>query len=54
MITKFGTEPPGCYSGKMLSAKASKIITIWFLTLQPDIFRIICNLPKWAQEKLWI
>ena len=27
---------PGCYTGKMLFADASKIIRNWFLTLQPD------------------
>ena len=41
---------PGCYVGKMLFANTSKIIRNWFLTLQPDIFKIICNLPKWAKE----
>ena len=49
MVTKFCT--PGCYTGKMLFANASKIIRNWFLTLQLDIFKIICNLPKWAQER---
>ena len=34
MVTKFCT--PGCYTGKMLFANASKIIRNWFLTLQPD------------------
>ena len=28
---------PGCYTGKMLFAKASKIIRNWFLTLESDI-----------------
>ena len=51
MVTKFCTLHPGYYTGKMLFANASKIITNWFLTLQPDIFKIICNLPKRAQEK---
>ena len=41
----------GCYMGKIFFANASKIIRNWFLTLQPDIFQIICNLPKWAQER---
>ena len=41
---------PGCYTGKMLFANASKIIRNWFLTLQPDIFKIICNIPKWHQK----
>ena len=48
--TKFCT--PGCYIGKMLFAvrnNASKIIRNWFFTLQPDIFTIIYNLPKWAK-----
>ena len=27
---------PGCHTGKMLFANASKIIRNWFLTLQPD------------------
>ena len=51
MGTKFGTPPPGYYKGKMFFANASKITTNWFLTLQPDIFKIIRNLPKWAQER---
>ena len=38
----------------MLFANASKIITKWFLTRQPDILKNICNLPKWAQEMTWI
>ena len=36
MVTKFCTPPAGCYTGKMF-ANVSKIITNWFLTLQPDI-----------------
>ena len=36
----------GCYTGKTLFTNVSKIIRNWFLTLQPDIFKIICNLPK--------
>ena len=51
MVTELCTPPPGCYIGKMLFANALKIIKNWFLTLQPDIFRIICNLLKWAQER---
>ena len=39
---------------KILLANARKIIRNWFLTLQPDIFKIICNLLKWAQERAWI
>ena len=35
----------------MLFANALKIIRNWFLTLQPDIFKIICKLPKWAQKR---
>ena len=50
MVIKFCTPPLGCYTEKMLSDNASKIIANWFLTLQPDIFKIICNLPNWAQE----
>ena len=38
----------------MLFVNASKIKTNWFLTLEPDIFKIICNLPKWAQERAWM
>ena len=38
----------------MLFATASKIIGNWFLTFQPDIFKIICNLPNWAQERAWM
>ena len=34
---------PGCYTEKMLFAKASKIIRNWFLTFQTDIFKIICS-----------
>ena len=49
-FTIFYIPLPGCYTGKMLFANASKIITNWFLTLQPDIFEIICNLQKCAQE----
>ena len=45
---------PCCYIVKMLFAHASKIIRNWFLTFQPDIFQIICNLPKWAQERAWM
>ena len=44
MVTKFNTPTPGCYTGKMF-ANVSKIIASWFLTLQPDIFKIIFNLP---------
>ena len=29
-------------------ANVSKIERNWFLTLQPNIFKIIYNLPKWA------
>ena len=36
---------PGCYTGKMF-ANVSKIITNLFLTLQPDISKIICDLPN--------
>ena len=54
MIAKFCTPPPGCYTGKMLFANASKITTNWFLTLQPDISKIICNLSKWAEERTWM
>ena len=50
MVTNFCTPPPGCYTGKMLFAIASKIIKNWFLTLQPDVFNIICNLPKWPKR----
>ena len=54
MVTKFCTLHPGYYTGKMLFANASKIITNWFLTLQPDIFKIIRNLPMWAQKRAWM
>ena len=50
MVKEFCTPPPGYRTGKMLFANASKIIANWFLTLQPDIFKIISNLSKWAQE----
>ena len=35
---------------RMLFAKTS-IIRNWFLALQPNAFKIICNLPKWVQER---
>ena len=35
---------------RMLFAKTS-IIRNWFLTLQPNVFKTICNLPKWVQER---
>ena len=54
MFTKFCTQPPGCYTGEILFANASKVMTNWFLTLQPNILKIICNLPKWAQERAWM
>ena len=54
MVTKFCTLHPGYYTGKILFANASKIITNWFLTLQPDIFKIIRDLPKWAQDRTWM
>ena len=41
------------YTGKMLFANASKIIRNWFLALQPDIFKIICNLLNGPQERAW-
>ena len=50
MVIKFCTAPLGWYTEKMLSDNASEIIANWFLTLQPDIFKIIFNLPNWAQE----
>ena len=40
MVKKFCSPTPGCYTGKMLFANASKFIN-WFLTLQPDTFKII-------------
>ena len=54
MVTKFCNPHTNCYIGKILFAKASKIITNWLLTLQLDIFNIIGNLPKWAQENAWM
>ena len=47
-VTKFCT--PSFHTGKMLFADASKIMRNWFFVLQPDIFLIVCNLPKRAQE----
>ena len=41
---------PGCYTGKLLFALVSRIINS-FLTEQPDILKIICNLSKWVQER---
>ena len=35
---------------RMLFPKTS-IIRNWFLTLQPNVFKTICNLPKWVQER---
>ena len=34
-------------------ANVSEIKGNWFLTLHPDIFKIIYNLPKWAQQGVW-
>ena len=52
MDVKFSAPPPGCYTGKMLFASRSKIIANWFLTLQLFLgTSIICNFPKWAQER---
>ena len=42
---------PGCYTGKMMFANASKIIRSWFLTLQLDVFKIVCNLTKVGTRK---
>ena len=42
---------PGWYARKMLFANLPKNIINWFLTLQPDIFYIIANLSKRAQER---
>ena len=52
MVTKICT-PPQVATQKMFFANASKMIRNWFLTFEPDLFKIICNLPKWAQEKIW-
>ena len=54
MVAKLCTPPRDCYTGKMLFANVSKIITNWFLTLQPDIFKTISSLPQWAQERTWL
>ena len=54
MVTKCCKPHTSCYIVKILFAKASKIITNWLLTLQPDILKIIGNLPKWAQERAWM
>ena len=54
-LQNFVSHPKGkCYTGKMLFANASKIIRNWFVTVQPNIFKIIFNLPKWAQERVWM
>ena len=53
MIKKFCTPYPGCYTGEMLFANASKFITNWFLRLQLDIFKVICNLSRNVQERAW-
>ena len=53
MVAKFCTTHPDCCTGKTLFANVSKIKTNWFLPLQRDISKIICNLPKWAQERAW-
>ena len=53
MVTKFCNPSLVCYTGKMF-VNMSKIRTNCFLTLQSDIFKIICDLPKWAQESEWM
>ena len=53
MVTKFCTPTPGCYTGKMF-VNVSKIRTNSFLIPQPDISKIICDVPKWAQESEWM
>ena len=53
MVTKFCTPTPGCYTGKMF-VNVLKIRTNSFLIPQPDISKIICDLPKWAQESEWM
>ena len=52
MVRRFCSQ--SSYLGKILFAHASKIIRNWFLTLQPDILYIICNLPKWEPDRVWI
>ena len=54
MVAKLCTPPRGHYTGKISFTNASKIITNWFLTLQPDIFKTISSLPQWAQERAWL
>ena len=46
---------PGCYTGKILSSvensrNVSKINWNLFLALQPEIFKIIYNLPNWTRK----
>ena len=54
LTTKFCNS--GYYTGKMLLAvkNVPKIIWNWFLTLFPEIFKIICNLPMWAMHRAYI
>ena len=50
MSTKLCTR--GCYTVKTLFAvknDASKIIRNMFFTHQPEIFKIVYNLPKWVK-----
>ena len=37
MVRKFCTPHQECHAGKILFSNSSKIITNWFLILQPDI-----------------
>ena len=55
MITKFCNPLPGYYTKKMWFANASKIKANWLLTLELVLtLKMICNLPKWAQERTWM
>ena len=55
MVTKFCTPLPGYYTRKILFANESKIKANWFLTLELVLaLKMICNLPKWAQERTWM
>ena len=49
MITKLCPHPQAATQGKCCLLMLQK-----FLTLQPDIFKIICILSNWAQERAWM
>ena len=54
MVEKLCTPPSGCYTTKTLFANVPKITTNSFLTVQPDIFKIIFNLTTLTQVRGWM